>query len=88
MRIAVATRTDSRIRLGASPRAVVQLARCAKAKAYLEGRTYVTPDDVKELSVESLSHRVRLKQSTQLRDETVEVASVIRDVVDGVQPPR
>lgn len=87
-RIAVATRTDSRIRLGASPRAVVQLTRCARAKAYLEGRAYVTPDDIKALSVESLSHRVRLKQSTQLKDEAVEVSAVIRDVVDGVQPPR
>ncbi len=87
-RLAAATRSDSRVRLGASPRAMVQLTRCAKAKAYLAGRGFVTPDDIKELSVESLSHRVRLKQATQLREETVEVAAVIKGIVDGVEPPR
>ena len=87
-RIAIATRSDRRIKLGASPRAVVQLTRCAKAKAYLAGRGYVTPDDIKELSAECLSHRVKLKQVTLVREETVEIAAVIRDVVDGVEPPR
>jgi len=87
-RLAIATRSDRRIKLGASPRAVVQLTRCAKAKAYLAGRGYVTPDDIKELSVECLSHRVKLKQVTLVREETVEIAAVIRDVVDGVEPPR
>lgn len=87
-RLAITTRSDRRIKLGASPRAVVQLTRCAKAKAYLSGRGYVTPDDIKELSVECLSHRVKLKQAALVREETVEIGAVIRDVVDGVEPPR
>jgi MoxR-like ATPase len=48
----------------------------------------VTPDDVKELSVESLSHRMRLRSSTQVSGEEISVTAVIRDVVDGVEPPR
>jgi MoxR-like ATPase len=87
-RLAQATRSDERVALGASPRAVVHLTRCARARAYIAGRGYVTPDDVKELAVESLSHRLRLKQSVELSGEGVTVASVIRDVVDGVEPPR
>jgi MoxR-like ATPase len=87
-RLAIATRSDSRVVLGASPRAMVHLTRCAKARAYLAGRGYVTPDDVKELSVESLSHRMRLRSSTQVSGEEISVTAVIRDVVDGVEPPR
>jgi len=87
-RLAQATRSDGRVALGASPRAVVHLARCARARAYIAGRGYVTPDDVKQLAVESLSHRLRLKQSVELSGDGVTVASVIRDVVDGVEPPR
>ncbi len=67
---------------------MVHLTRCAKARAYLAGRGYVTPDDVKELSVESLSHRMRLRSSTQVSGEEISVTAVIRDVVDGVESPR
>ena len=87
-RLALATRTDARIGLGASPRAIGQLARCAKARAYLAGRSYVTPDDIKALSVESLSHRMRLQHSVEVSGEGVTVAMVIREIVDGVEPPR
>jgi len=87
-RLALATRSDSRVILGASPRAMVHLTRCAKAKAYLAGRGYVTPDDIKELSVESLSHRMRLRSSAQTSGEEISVTTVIREIVDGVEPPR
>jgi MoxR-like ATPase len=87
-RLALATRTDSRVGLGASPRAIGQLARCAKARAYLAGRTYVTPDDIKSLSVESLSHRMRLQQSVEVSGDGVTIAAVVRDIVDRVEPPR
>jgi len=87
-RLALATRTDARVGLGASPRAIGQLARCAKAMAYLAGRGYVTPDDIKALSVESLSHRMRLQHSVEVSGEGFTVATVIREIVDGVEPPR
>jgi MoxR-like ATPase len=87
-KLALATRSDPRVELGASPRAIVQLTRCAKSMAYLAGRNYVTPDDIKALTLESLSHRVRLKRSMGVSDEPVAVATVIREIVDGVEPPR
>jgi MoxR-like ATPase len=56
--IANATRNDQGLRLGASPRAVLQLIRAAKARAALDGRAYVVPDDIKALAVPVLAHRL------------------------------
>ena len=50
-RFAAETRADERVELGASPRAMVHLTHAARAKAYLSGRSYVIPDDIKELAV-------------------------------------
>ena len=55
-----ATRTDQRVRLGASSRAAITLLRCAQALAVLRGRDYVVPDDVRALTVPVLGHRVVL----------------------------
>jgi MoxR-like ATPase len=54
------TRGDSRVYLGASPRAGIALLRVAKARALAEGREYVVPDDVKEVAVPVLAHRLIL----------------------------
>jgi MoxR-like ATPase len=56
--IAQATRRDSELRLGASPRATLQLVRAAKARAALAGREFVLPDDINALAVPVLSHRL------------------------------
>jgi len=56
--IAQATREDPELRLGASPRATLQLMRAAKARAALDGREFVLPDDVNKLSGAVLGHRV------------------------------
>ena len=56
--IAQATRRDSELRLGASPRATLQLLRAAKARAALDGREFVLPDDINALAVTVLSHRL------------------------------
>jgi MoxR-like ATPase len=53
-----ATRQDPRIRLGASSRAALALVRCAQARAVLQGREYVTPEDVAALAVPVLAHRI------------------------------
>ena len=53
-----ATRDDPALRLGAGPRAAITLVRCAQAYAVLNGRDYVTPDDVTALAVPVLAHRV------------------------------
>jgi MoxR-like ATPase len=54
------TRGDSRVYLGASPRAGIALLRVAKARALAEGREYVAPDDVKEVALPVLAHRLIL----------------------------
>jgi MoxR-like ATPase len=58
VRITQATREHPELRLGASPRATLQLARAAKARAALDGREFVLPDDVNALADAVLSHRV------------------------------
>ena len=53
-----ATRQDSNVRLGVSPRGTVTLQKAAQAQAFLEGRDYVLPDDIKALAPNVLSHRI------------------------------
>ncbi|MSR47449.1 MAG: MoxR family ATPase [Planctomycetes bacterium] len=56
--IVAATRRDGRIRLGASPRATIAFERAARARARVRGRDFVVPEDVKELAVPVLAHRI------------------------------
>ena len=56
--IVSATRTGENVLMGVSPRGTLAFLRCVKAYAYLQGRTFVTPDDVKALAVSVLSHRI------------------------------
>ncbi len=56
--IVAATREDENVLMGVSPRGTLALLRCAKAYAYLQGRSFVTPDDIKALAVPVLSHRI------------------------------
>jgi MoxR-like ATPase len=58
--LATATRNSSAVRLGASPRASLQLVRAAKAWAAMEGRDYVIPDDVQGLVAHAFGHRMLL----------------------------
>lgn len=58
--IVEATRTGDQVVMGVSPRGSLALLRCVKAYAYLAGREYVTPDDVKALAVPVLAHRIVL----------------------------
>jgi len=62
--IAAATRTDRELRLGASPRATLQLVRAAKARAALDGRDFVLPDDIDMLAVPVLAHRLMPARSS------------------------
>ena len=56
--IAQATRDDREVRLGASPRATLQLMRAAKARAALDGREFVLPDDIDALAIPVFGHRL------------------------------
>ena len=56
-----AARDPDKVRLGPSPRALLALMRCCQALAAVRGRAYVIPDDVKELAVPVLAHRILLR---------------------------
>jgi len=56
--IVAATRTGENVLMGVSPRGTLAFLRCVKAYAYLQGRTFATPDDVKALAVPVLAHRI------------------------------
>jgi MoxR-like ATPase len=81
-----ATRTSPSLELGASPRGATALMVTAKAWAWLLGRDYVTPDDVKSLARPTLRHRVRLRPEAQLEGVTVD--AVLDSVLATVPTPR
>ncbi len=87
-RLAQESRIDSRVNLGASPRALVHLAHCARAYAAIQGRNYVTPDDIKAMTPYVLTHRIRLKTSAVLRGETSGSDEVLKEILRRVKPPR
>jgi MoxR-like ATPase len=74
-----ATREDRDLRLGASPRATLQLVRAAKAQAALDGRDFVLPDDIDSLAVPVLAHR--LLPTSRALGHHHESAPVIADIV-------
>ena len=69
--IARATRGDTELRLGASPRATLHLVRAAKARAYVHGRDYVLPDDVDALAPAVLAHRLLAMRGSDGPDAAV-----------------
>ena len=81
-----ATRTAPALELGASPRGATALLAVAKANAWLNGRDYVLPDDVKAYTVPTLRHRVRLRADAELDGATVE--GVLAAVLAAVPAPR
>jgi MoxR-like ATPase len=83
--ITTATRRSPELMLGASPRATLHLVRAAKASAALAGRDYVIPDDVQELAVQVLSHRILTTVEASMSGRTPEAA--LRQIVAGVPMP-
>jgi MoxR-like ATPase len=81
-----ATRVSPALELGASPRGTTALLAVAKARAWLSGRDYVTPDDVKAFALPVLRHRVRLRAEAELDGVTVD--TVLRTVLTAVPAPR
>jgi MoxR-like ATPase len=73
------------IRIGASPRAAINFLRIAKASALMHGRTYVSPDDVKQLRHQVLRHRIGLNYAAVA--DNVSVETVIDKIIDSVQTP-
>jgi MoxR-like ATPase len=84
--IARATRTAPSLSLGVSPRGATALLAAAKAWAWLSGRDYCTPDDVKALARPALRHRVSLRPEAEL--EGVNADSVLDSILATVAVPR
>ncbi|MGI9474874.1 MAG: AAA family ATPase [Rubripirellula sp.] len=79
-----ATRRDSRLRVGCSPRGAKMLLRAAQARAVLLGRNFVVPDDVQGLAVDVMAHRVALR-SVSAKPE--EAAHIILELVGQAEVP-
>jgi MoxR-like ATPase len=84
--IARATRTSPSLALGVSPRGATALLSTSRAWAWLNGRAFVTPDDVKALAQATLAHRLSLRPEAEL--EGVAVASVLEAAIGSVPVPR
>lgn len=85
LKIIAGTRASGDLRLGASPRASLSLQHAAQVRAAMDGRAYVLPDDVKQLAVSVLSHRVVLDSSAHLRGRTADDA--IAAILDATAVP-
>ena len=79
------SRTNQSLTLGASPRAGLALYKTSQARAALNGRDFVTPDDVKELALPVLSHRLIVASNARLRGRTA--GQVLREILAGVSVP-
>jgi MoxR-like ATPase len=81
-----ATRSSPSLSLGVSPRGATALLATSRAWAWLCGRSFVTPDDVKALAHPTLRHRVQLRPEAELEGVTAE--SVLAAVLASVPVPR
>ena len=84
--IARATRVSPSLSLGVSPRGATALLRTSRTWAWLQGRSFVTPDDVKALAVATLAHRLGLRPEAEL--EGVSATAVLQSALDSVPVPR
>ncbi len=80
------TRRDPRAEVGASPRGSLALLKVGRAKALLDGRTYVVPDDVKSFAVPALAHRISIKPEPWIRG--VRGATIVETAVERVPVPK
>jgi MoxR-like ATPase len=79
------TRAHAEAYLGASPRGSLSLYRASQARAAMQGRDFVLPDDVKALAVPALAHRVILNPAARLRDVTAD--DVVQEILNNLPVP-
>lgn len=84
-KITEATRNDPQLKLGVSTRGGLMLYRIVQARAYLEGRSYTSPDDVKAMAVKSMAHRIVLETKAKYSGITKE--QVIEGVLKRIPVP-
>lgn len=85
-RLAAATRNHSMIKMGASPRASIALARMSRAAAWVSRREYVVPEDVQNVFFDVFEHRILINTHAGINGTTAHTA--LNDVLRNVQPPR
>jgi len=83
--VVAATRTSADVALGASPRAALALVVSAQAAAYLDGRAFATPDDVKDVAAIVLAHRIIVRPEAELDGTTAD--DVVTRVLAAVPAP-
>ena len=83
--IVAATRDSQSIQVGASPRGSLALLKLSRCRAALDGRDYVTPDDVKSVAVPALAHRLTLRP--ELWVQRISAEDVVRERLDTVPTP-
>lgn len=86
MQIVRKTRDSDSIRYGASTRAGISIGRAGQAWAYLAGRDYVTPDDIRMVAKPALRHRIQLSPHTEMEGATVD--QIIEELVGSIPVPR
>ncbi|GAE26633.1 MoxR-like ATPases [Halalkalibacter wakoensis JCM 9140] len=79
------TRNHRAVELGVSPRGTIALMRASQAYAYMQGRDYVLPDDVKYLAVNVLSHRLIVTSESKMSNNKAE--DIVSDILEHVQIP-
>ena len=79
------TRGDARLKLGSSPRGSLAIYKACQARAYMQGRDYVTPDDVKVMSKSVLAHRLILETKTRYSGETAD--SILDEHLNSLPVP-
>ena len=80
-----ASELESFIRFGASPRATISLAMASKAVAFMQGRSFVTPQDIKDVAPDVLRHRVIVTYEAEA--ENIASDQVIQKILDTVPVP-
>ncbi len=83
--LVASTRASQRVQVGASPRGSLALLKLSRCKAALQGRDYVTPEDVKAVAVPALSHRLMLRP--ELWVQRIQPEDVVRESLDTVPTP-
>jgi MoxR-like ATPase len=83
--LTTATRESSEVEVGASPRGTLALLRLARARAALEGRDFVVPDDVKQIAVAALAHRLVLRPELWVR--RIDADAVLARILQAVPAP-
>jgi MoxR-like ATPase len=81
-----ATRGDSRSEVGASPRGSLALLRLSRARALLEGRDYVVPDDMKQIAIPALAHRILVKPEPWIRG--IRGEQIVANALEKVAVPK